>query len=84
MHSNETNLLEAQVHRGAARRQPRSKVTVEPFERGYGHLRQRAAPRPVVVETMLRADRSQITGVLHEYSDRSMACGKTSSTSCST
>jgi DNA-directed RNA polymerase subunit alpha len=46
----------------------RAKVTLEPFERGYGHTLAMPCADPAVVDGRLCADRSVDRGVLHEYS----------------
>ena len=62
-----------------------AKVTMEPFERGYGHtLGQRAAPCPALVDARLRADRGQDLGRAARVLDARRRAGGRGRTSCST
>ena len=79
----QTNLLKPKAINVEPLGGNKAKVTLEPFERGYGHTLGNALRRvPAVVDGRLRADRSARSPACCTSTRRSTACRKTSSTSC--
>ena len=85
MQSNATNFLKPRIIDVQNLSPIHAKVTMEPFERGYGHTLGNALRR-ILLSSMpgYAADRSEDRRRAARVLDASTACRKTSSTSCST